>query len=212
MNYYTVTNVEAVEDFEPDQYGNVWYNVKFAEHADGVLWLAKTEPMPGQKVYGHLEKTKSGKRYRFKKDPLPDGAGSSEPAVPIPQPKLKEGGVPATDRSLADGKFLKDTSDLPFRVWQSLLPYIDQQHMIKSQEYSDKLNEFVSKQTGLLLTMIDEIRTGRKPLKEFVDKQHQQAEIAESGLDKARAKADELRKVENITDEFGKDELEGLFP
>lgn len=71
-NWYTPKIVELIEAFEPDQYGNIWYSVVMEGDAETFMWLAKNEPEEGKKYYGHLEKTKSGKRLRFKTDKVPD--------------------------------------------------------------------------------------------------------------------------------------------
>jgi hypothetical protein len=74
-DWYEVKDIAEIEDFDKDQYGNTWYNVVFHGDADTFMWLAKNEPEPGRKYYGHLELTKSGKGTRFKTDPKPeDGA------------------------------------------------------------------------------------------------------------------------------------------
>lgn len=71
-DYFEVQNVTEIEDFDPDQYGNIWYNVKFTGDAGTHMWLAKEAPKETQKYYGHFEKTKSGKRLRFKRDTEPE--------------------------------------------------------------------------------------------------------------------------------------------
>lgn len=86
LGWYTVQNV-APNDFineslENNKYG-VYYDVKFEGDADTFLWLAKTAPEPGQKVYGHLEESKSGKSVKFrraKKEDTPQEASSASPA------------------------------------------------------------------------------------------------------------------------------------
>lgn len=75
--YYEVKTIAEIEDFDPDQYGNIWYNVLFQGDAETFMWLAKNKPEEGKKYYGHLEKTKSGKRLRFKTDKVPEGSPQS---------------------------------------------------------------------------------------------------------------------------------------
>lgn len=72
--YYTVKIVKVIEDFDPDEHGNVWYNVQFHGDANTYMWLAKNQPEAEKKYYGHLEKTSSGKRIRFKSDKAPEGS------------------------------------------------------------------------------------------------------------------------------------------
>lgn len=88
LGYYEVHNVAEIEDFDPDQYGNIWYNVKFTGDADTFMWLAKNKPEEGKKYYGHLEPTKSGKRLRFKTDKVPDD--EPKPQGAAPQPSYKD--------------------------------------------------------------------------------------------------------------------------
>lgn len=81
VGYYETQNVEEIEDFDQDQYGNTWYNVKFVGDADTFMWLAKNKPEEGKKYYGHLEPTKSGKRLRFKTDKVPEGSTPGKPVA-----------------------------------------------------------------------------------------------------------------------------------
>jgi len=69
---YLVKHVEEVKDWDKDQYGNTWYTMKLAEHADNVLILAQNPPEVDKTIYGRLEPTKSGKAYRFRKEQLPE--------------------------------------------------------------------------------------------------------------------------------------------
>lgn len=82
--WYTTQNVVVNDFLDDDQYGNTWYSVKFQGDAATYLWLAKDQPEEDKAYYGHLEKTKSGKAVRFKKDVIPDeekshGGGASAP-------------------------------------------------------------------------------------------------------------------------------------
>lgn len=75
--WYTPQNVEENEfinnNLDNTDYG-IYYSVKFAGDAETYLWQAKTAPVPGEKYYGHIEKTKNGKSLRFKKDKTEDEA------------------------------------------------------------------------------------------------------------------------------------------
>lgn len=82
LGWFTVQNVEPNaflnDKLDNDTYG-IWYSVKFAGDANTHLWQAKTAPVEGEKYYGHIEKTKSGKATKFrraKKDDTPHEAGS----------------------------------------------------------------------------------------------------------------------------------------
>lgn len=77
MGWFKVELVEP-NDFlnqklESDKFG-LYYSVKFEGDATMHLWQAKTAPIASEIVYGHLEKTTSGKSTRFhkaKKDDIP---------------------------------------------------------------------------------------------------------------------------------------------
>lgn len=64
-----------------DQYG-IYYSVQFDGDAETYLWQAKTEPVVGEKVWGHIEPSSSGKSMRFKKDKV---EGQSSPGGSQPQ-------------------------------------------------------------------------------------------------------------------------------
>lgn len=86
VGWYTAQNV-VENDFlnqklENDQYG-IYYSVKFEGDAETYLWQAKTAPVEGEKYWGHIEESKSGKSLRFKKDKdapstTPDGKPSQQ--------------------------------------------------------------------------------------------------------------------------------------
>lgn len=86
LGWYTVAASE-LNDFlnqklTSEQYG-VWYSVRFEGDASTYLWQTKTEPKVGEKYWGKLETTSSGKSVKFKWDKqnapatLPDGKPSS---------------------------------------------------------------------------------------------------------------------------------------
>lgn len=64
------------DKLESEQYG-IYYSVQFAGDAETYLWQAKTAPVMGDKYYGHIEESKSGKSMRFKKDKIPDDESRS---------------------------------------------------------------------------------------------------------------------------------------
>lgn len=96
--YYTVQNVQENEflnaKLESDQYG-IYYSVKFEGDAETFLWQAKTAPVAGEKYYGHIEQSKSGKSLRFKKDKLEEDKAS------------QAGSTQSTDESIARAVALK---------------------------------------------------------------------------------------------------------
>lgn len=82
-DFYTpkiVTENEYLnEKLTSDQYG-IYYSVQFEGDAETYLWQAKTAPVVGEQVWGHLEKSGTGKSIRFKKDKTdgsPAQSGSS---------------------------------------------------------------------------------------------------------------------------------------
>lgn len=86
MGWYTVQN-SSENDFlnqklENDTYG-IYYSVQFEGDAETYLWQAKSAPEEGEKYWGHIEESKSGKSLRFKKDKdapstTPDGKPSTQ--------------------------------------------------------------------------------------------------------------------------------------
>src|SRR3990167_2321253 len=77
-DWYTPQNVAEIEEFDKDDYGNTWYAAVFEGDAETYLWLAKNQPEEGKKYYGHVEKTKSGKRLRFRTDKVPEDGPKPE--------------------------------------------------------------------------------------------------------------------------------------
>lgn len=60
------------EKLENTNFG-IYYSVQFEGDADTYLWQAKTAPAVGEKVWGHIEQSSSGKSMRFKKDKTDSG-------------------------------------------------------------------------------------------------------------------------------------------
>ena len=88
IGWYEVKNSQPNdfinENLTSDEYG-IYYSVVFQGDAETYLWQTKTAPVEGEKYWGHLEKAKSGKSIRFKKDkdaPTGDAApaGASQTA------------------------------------------------------------------------------------------------------------------------------------
>ena len=91
--WYTALKV-AENDFlndklENEDYG-IYYSVRFEGDAETYLWQAKTAPVVGEKYYGHIENSKSGKSLRFKKDKLPEGEDSPAEASPSQKPSYQD--------------------------------------------------------------------------------------------------------------------------
>lgn len=89
-DWYEVQNVEE-NDFlnqklASTDYG-IYYSIKFAGDADTYIWQTKTPPVEGEKYWGWLEKSKSGKSVKFKwdKQNTPDELPNGKPA-----PQAKE--------------------------------------------------------------------------------------------------------------------------
>lgn len=85
-NWYTLKAVKP-NDFlndklTSDQYGK-WYSVAFEGDATAFLWQTKTPPVEGEKYWGYLEKTSSGKAVKFKwdKQNTPTNLPNGEPTV-----------------------------------------------------------------------------------------------------------------------------------
>ena len=88
--WYETQNVAEIEGFDQDEHGNTWYNVKFQANAETIMWLAKTKPEENKKFYGHIEKTSSGKRLRFKRDPEPEDGIKPDNAARPTKPEYKD--------------------------------------------------------------------------------------------------------------------------
>lgn len=92
LGWYTPKIVQP-NDFlnaklENDTYG-IWYTVQFHGDANTHLWQAKTAPVAGERVYGHIEKTASGKSTKFKrakKENVPHDAQGSQQASTLGVP------------------------------------------------------------------------------------------------------------------------------
>lgn len=101
--YYVAQNVQKNEflnrQLESDQYG-IYYSVKFEGDAETYLWQTKTPPVEGEKYYGHIEESKSGKSLRFKKDKVEEVK---------PQ---QTGSTQSTDESIARAVALKAAVEL----------------------------------------------------------------------------------------------------
>lgn len=108
-DWYTPLNV-AENDFlndklENDNYG-LYYSVRFEGDAETYLWQAKTAPVVGEKYFGHIEKSKSGKSLRFKKDKVPEGADTPQGAN-----KQSAANSASTDENIARSVALKAAVD-----------------------------------------------------------------------------------------------------
>lgn len=87
-------NLLTVEDtkFDPDNYGNKYYSVGFENVTGKALWKTKARPESGP-VYGHFEKSKSGKATIFKRDQKPEDyvespVYSDKLAATLPTPQV----------------------------------------------------------------------------------------------------------------------------
>jgi hypothetical protein len=90
-NWYIVQNVEPNEflnsKLESDQYG-IYYSVKFEGDAETYLLQAKSAPVNEEKLFGHIEQSKSGKSLRFKKDKLEDAPTAQEGSTQSPNESI----------------------------------------------------------------------------------------------------------------------------
>src|SRR3990167_574674 len=92
---YTINQVTETK-YDPDQYGNVFYSIKFAETAESVLWKTPNKPEIGQKVFGNISRTKSGKGWIFKKaqkleDYVPHDPSEQPGSVQVPAQEPTQG-------------------------------------------------------------------------------------------------------------------------
>lgn len=99
------------QKLDTQEYG-IWYTVKFAGDATEHLWQTKTDPVVGEKYWGHFEMTKSGKSTKFKKDKLPEGQSTGSPATDSYQ-KNGEAITASMTVKLAFQAFIQAESMLP---------------------------------------------------------------------------------------------------
>lgn len=147
VGWYETQNVAEIEDFDQDQYGNTWFNVKFVGDAGTHMMLAKEAPEEHKKYYGHFEPTKSGKRLRFKRDKEPDDQ---------PRP---DGTLRKEKKSEA---FLRDATTVPIDMIKALLPYFDVQSLKSNSTQYNQLMELAQDLTEDALKMVDSIRNANK--------------------------------------------------
>ena len=145
--WYETQNVAEIEEFDQDEFGNTWFNVKFTEDAATHMWLAKEKPEEHKKYYGHFTPTKSGKRLRFKRDKVPEDEPRPDNAK---NPKKSDA-------------FLRDVTSVPIDMIRALLPYFDVQTLNKDATQYRELMELAQKLTEDALNMVDKIRSGEKP-------------------------------------------------
>lgn len=69
---YHIKSVKETS-FDPDKYGNRYWNIEVQEVQGNILWNTSARPEVGMTVYGHTEPSKSGKSTIFKKEQKPDG-------------------------------------------------------------------------------------------------------------------------------------------
>lgn len=145
--WYEVQHVEEIEGFDPDQYGNVWHNVKFRGVAETAMWLAKETPEV-KKYYGHLETTKTGKRIRFKRDQVPEDEERPDNAK----------------KDKKQDAYLKDVSSTPIQIYNGSLTYAKEAglNIISDKEDRQLYLEYVKDITDEMLRWIDNIRRGDK--------------------------------------------------
>lgn len=82
---------------------------------------------------------------------------SGKTYIRIPKDSSDDSGGSVVASSPTD-KYLKDTSDLPYRVWKDMLPFMDVQQLIKDKSYNESLNIYVLEQANELLAMIETVR------------------------------------------------------
>ena len=84
MAQYTIEAIKHT-GWEPDDHGNVVFNVVFREDDAEHLWRMRpsNEPGVGDVVHGHIEPSKSGKATWFKKD-KPAAYSGGQPATSQP--------------------------------------------------------------------------------------------------------------------------------
>lgn len=190
MGWFTVQNVEP-NDFlndklENDRYG-IYYSVKFTGDASTHLWQAKAAPVPGEKVYGHIELAKSGKSTRFKKakkedTPATDSAGAQPTAThQVPHDKTQQESIARSVALKAAVDFIKGEnlgSDNVLRLADTFLIWLTNSGSSGRGEGSDP-----------------------SPQATNVAQSPEPAAATLSGYEKARAVASNLRRDDKAEDE-----------
>lgn len=139
--HYEVQTVEEIDGFDKDQYGNTWYNVKFVDNAETFMWLAKNTPEEGKAYYGHIEPTKSGKRFRFKTDKVPDD-------------------IKRPDNAAKQPSYQKDEKQITKNmVWKNMLQHFDVPSMSPDSKQWEIFWGLVELHTEMLLPKAEKPKT-----------------------------------------------------
>lgn len=141
MSEYTIKSLVNSEPREwKGPHGVVYYIEVELEGHDKIVSIGKKAPdalKQGDTVYGDIIET-DYIADKFKPSPPPENSPQSF--------------------SSPDNKYLKDTSDMPYRVWKDMLPYMDVQALIKDKTYNEALNQYVIEQSNELLKLIENVR------------------------------------------------------
>ena len=163
-DWFTPKQVEE-NDFLNDKldtndYG-IYYSVLFEGDAETFLWQAKTAPEVGTKYYGHIEKSKSGKSMRFKKDKLPEG--TVEPQGAAPTYKDNSDGITASMATkLAYHAFIQTESLMPSEsahwtvIEDNARMLYNMIGRVKSPDTASKLPIISKEGADKLIKMVDE--------------------------------------------------------
>lgn len=126
------------------------YAVKFKGDAGTYYWSSRTEPQEDQRVYGHVEPSKSGKSMNFRRDEDPNKGAEVQKQQPT------DGFKPKSDKP-----YLRDVTTIPLDVWRALL---NVQGVPENPTQFQSFFETVRTHTEELLSMIDNVRA--EPVKE----------------------------------------------
>lgn len=173
---------------ENDTYG-IYYSVQFQGDADTYLLQAKKAPVPGQPEWGMIEMSKSGKSKRFKR-------------------VKREDGQPTAKSATKTDAYLKDVSDMYYRVWYAIKDQWDVRTLHSNAAESADFWAAVDYHTTELLNGIEKIRSGT------VDNQSKEGAIAspaaalihdklKQGFGKAITANDDLASLEESLGEDG---------
>jgi len=168
MSEFTLTDLR-VGDFK-DQNGNSWCNATFEEYGEPVTWVIKdpSKISLGTKYSGEIKDWTSSK------------------GKVMPRFYREQAGAPSA-QSQSSGKsdaYLKDVSNTAIMVYNGSLNYASQAglNLISDKEDRRIYFEYVADATDELLKMVENVREGKREVKE----------AKETGYDKFKAKKAQL--------------------
>ena len=211
MEIFTLKSDPKVMGEEHEKYGFTFWG--YAEESDlPIMFNSKQgNVLAGDTIVAEeqtVKKSSKGTDYiRLSKTKI-KSSGSEGTHMPSSNVSTSTQAQQSPAGATDSGKYLKDTSDYHERVLKEFIKLEDYHQVKSSSAYRTKFLAFVDDIAWWLKEKNQDMRSGTKT------SQNGSTELTEpSGLEKARAKADSLRKkdVEDVTEEYNPDELNGMF-